>query len=53
MTKSELRHVIALLLEDVERLQKIEPNAGVKARIWLAKLAFNSQYADDGVSISP
>lgn len=48
MSENELRHVIVLLLEDVKRLQKIEPNAGVEARIWLAKLAFNSQDDDEG-----
>lgn len=32
----ELKHVIALLLEDAKRLQQIEPNAGTEARIWLA-----------------
>lgn len=32
----ELKHVIALLLEDAKRLQQIEPNAGTQARIALA-----------------
>ena len=32
----ELKHVIALLLEDAKRLQEIEPNAGTEARIWIA-----------------
>ncbi|MGP2426556.1 hypothetical protein V1954_14965 [Yersinia sp. 2538 StPb PI] len=49
MSENELRHVIALLLEDVKRLQKIEPNAGTEARIWLAKSAFNSG-DDDGTA---
>lgn len=47
MNENELRHIIALLIEDVERLQKIEPNAGVDARIWLAKLVFNAQDDDE------
>ena len=32
----ELKHVIALLLEDAKHLQQIEPNAGTEARILLA-----------------
>ncbi|WP_376744520.1 hypothetical protein [Sodalis praecaptivus] len=39
MSNEELKHVIALLLEDAKRLQKIEPNAGTEARIWIAKEA--------------
>lgn len=39
MSVDELKHVIALLLEDAKRLQSIEPNAGTEARIWLAKEA--------------
>lgn len=31
----ELKHVIALLLEDAKRRQELEPNAGTEARIWL------------------
>ena len=37
MDNVELKHVIALLLEDAKRLQELEPNAGTEARIWLAK----------------
>lgn len=37
MDSSELKHVIALLLEDAKRLQVLEPNAGTEARIWVAK----------------
>lgn len=33
----ELKHTIALLLEDAKRLQEIEPNAGTEARIGMAK----------------
>ncbi|CNF11987.1 MULTISPECIES: hypothetical protein [Yersinia] len=39
MDSNELKHVITLLLENVERLQQIEPNAGTEARIWLARKA--------------
>lgn len=42
MNETELRHVIALLLEDAKRLQQLEPNAGTKARIWIAKNALES-----------
>lgn len=42
MDERELRHVIALLLEDVERLQELTPNAGTEARIWIAKQAQES-----------
>ncbi|EOS93826.1 hypothetical protein LU631_12120 [Erwinia tracheiphila] len=35
----ELKHVIALLLEDAKRLQQLEPDAGTEARIWIAKEA--------------
>ncbi|HBN7019234.1 TPA: hypothetical protein PJF92_000112 [Escherichia coli] len=42
MNERELRHVIALLLEDAQRLQQLEPNAGTQARIWLAKDALTS-----------
>ncbi|HCI6317568.1 TPA: hypothetical protein NPO62_003086 [Klebsiella quasipneumoniae subsp. similipneumoniae] len=39
MDSQELKHVIALLLEDSKRLQELEPNAGTEARILLAKQA--------------
>ncbi|MDA8487469.1 hypothetical protein [Kluyvera sp. Awk 3] len=42
MDERELMHVINLLLEDVKRLQELEPNAGTEARIWLAKQALES-----------
>ena len=42
MDNIELKHVIALLLEDSKRLQEIEPNAGTEARIWMAKQALES-----------
>ncbi len=37
MNEQDLKHVIALLLEDAKRLQQIEPNAGTEARIWSAE----------------
>ncbi len=42
MDEREFRHVIALLLEDVRRLQELTPNAGTEARIWIAKQALES-----------
>lgn len=42
MDEREFKHVIALLLEDVKRLQELSPNAGTEARIWLAKNALDS-----------
>jgi hypothetical protein len=42
MSEQELKHVIALLLEDAKRLQQVEPNAGTEARIWFAKNALES-----------
>lgn len=43
----ELKHVIALLLEDAKRLQQIEPNAGTEARIAQANEALGSVYCAD------
>ncbi|TQN81027.1 UNVERIFIED_ORG: hypothetical protein FHU00_0410 [Citrobacter freundii] len=42
MNETELKHVIALLLEDAKRLQQLEPNAGTEARIWIARKALNN-----------
>ncbi|HGW2956509.1 TPA: hypothetical protein ACNP37_005259 [Raoultella ornithinolytica] len=42
MDNNELKHVIALLLEDLKRLQELEPNAGTEARIWMAKQSLES-----------
>ncbi|BCT19802.1 hypothetical protein KAM576c_32870 [Enterobacter asburiae] len=47
MDERELKHVITLLLEDVKRLQEVEPNAGTEARIWLAKGAIESGDHED------
>ena len=46
MNETELKHVIALLLEDAKRLQQVEPNAGTGARIWIAKRALGSDNDD-------
>ncbi|EOF9215826.1 hypothetical protein ACVN78_23425 [Escherichia coli] len=42
MDEKEFKNVIVLLLEDVKRLQELEPNAGTEARIWLANNALDS-----------
>jgi len=46
MEISEFKHVIALLLEDVKRLQQLEPNAGTEARIFLAQKSINSEVCE-------
>lgn len=47
MDECEFKHVIALLLEDVKRLQELQPNAGTVARIWIAEKAINSGDLED------
>ncbi|EBC6126013.1 hypothetical protein C5D91_24650 [Salmonella enterica] len=42
MNEQDLKHVIALLLEDAKRLQQIEPNAGTEARIRSGEIALES-----------
>lgn len=42
MSEQELKHVIALLLEDAKHLQQLEPNAGTAARIWIGMEALQS-----------
>ncbi len=37
MKENELKHVIALLLEDAKRVQQLEPNSGTESRILLAQ----------------
>lgn len=37
MNEQDLKHVVALLLEDAKRLQQIEPNASTEAHIFLTK----------------
>lgn len=42
MTNDELKHVIAQLLQDAQRIQQLEPNAGTAARIAEAKKALTN-----------
>ncbi len=42
MNEQDLKHVIALLMEDAKRLQQIETNAGTEASIFLAIQALNT-----------
>ncbi|EFI5782651.1 TPA: hypothetical protein KMB16_001110 [Escherichia coli] len=44
MNETELKHVIALLLEDAKRLQQLEPNAGTEERIIMANKSLHSAY---------
>lgn len=46
MEETELKHIIALLLEDAKRLQQLEPNAGTEARIWIAMKSLKSESSD-------
>lgn len=39
MDANELKHIIALLLEDAKRVQHLEPNSGTESRIQLAQTA--------------
>ncbi|MGP3593086.1 hypothetical protein [Vagococcus sp. WN89Y] len=49
MDENELKHVIALLLEDAKRVQQLEPNSGTEARILLAQTVLKStQKNNDG-----
>lgn len=50
MTDNELKHVIALLLEDAKRLQQIEPNAGTEARLFLAQKALTPVATKSGLN---
>jgi len=50
MDSEELRHIVALLIEDAEKLNAIKPDAATQAHIWLAKRAFNN-INDDGSAI--
>ncbi|HBC1013107.1 TPA: hypothetical protein IGZ65_004825 [Escherichia coli] len=47
MNETELKHVIALLLEDVKRFNQLQPNTGTEARIWMALYAIESGDDDD------
>ena len=46
MEETELKHIIALLLEDAKRLQQLEPNAGTEARIWIAMKSLKCESSD-------
>ena len=46
MEETELKHIIALLLEDAKRLQQLEPNAGTEARIWIAMKSLKCESGD-------
>lgn len=52
MEAKELKHVIALLLEDAKRLQELEPNAGTEARIWFAKSALSDSKNEVSIDYS-
>ena len=39
MNNEDLKHIIAKLLQDAQRVQQLEPNAGTVARIEEAKAA--------------
>ncbi|MGO2458792.1 MAG: hypothetical protein ACTH8P_01265 [Ewingella sp.] len=39
----ELKHIIAQLLQDAQRIQQIEPNAGTAARIETAMKVFEAK----------
>lgn len=43
MSNEDLKHIIAKLLQDAQRIQQIEPNAGTAARIEEAEAALNGQ----------
>ncbi|EFR6818633.1 hypothetical protein HYF16_000230 [Salmonella enterica] len=53
MNETELKHVIAMLLEDAKRLQQVEPNAGTEARIWVGRNALQSDDNDKAVVNKP
>lgn len=42
MSNEDLKHIIAKLLQDAQRFQELEPNAGTEARIEEAKAALAS-----------
>ncbi|OSK22816.1 putative bacteriophage protein [Escherichia coli M056] len=52
MSETELKHIIALLLEDAKRLQQIEPNASTEARIWVAKKCLDSKKHSEKITVS-
>lgn len=44
MNNEDLKHIIAKLLQDAQRIQQIEPNAGTAARIEEAKAVLSGQH---------
>lgn len=50
MSNENLKHIIAKLLQDAQRFQELEPNAGTAARIEEAKAALASVVATHLVS---
>ncbi|ENH6828190.1 hypothetical protein ABWG77_004477 [Salmonella enterica subsp. enterica serovar Newport] len=46
MDANELKHIIALLLEDAKRVQQLEPNSGTESRILLAQTALKEARQD-------
>lgn len=56
MSNDDLKYIIARLLQDAQRIQQIEPNAGTAARIEEAKSALHSllesQQSEDNAGTS-
>lgn len=46
MDANELKHIIALLLEDAKRVQQLEPNSGTESHIQLAQTALKEVQQD-------
>ncbi|EMQ0960768.1 hypothetical protein RY975_000327 [Citrobacter braakii] len=46
MDANELKHIIALLLEDAKRVQQLEPNSGTESRIQLAQTELKEDQQD-------
>jgi hypothetical protein len=43
---NELKHIIALLLEDAKRVQRLEPNSGTESHIQLAQTVLKEVQQD-------
>ncbi|WP_410706423.1 hypothetical protein [Citrobacter braakii] len=46
MDANELKHIIALLLEDAKRVQRLEPNSGTESHIQLAQTVLKEVQQD-------
>lgn len=46
MDANELKHIIALLLEDAKRVQRLEPNSGTESHIQLAQTVLKKVQQD-------